>query len=348
VLAGICRIVELVRASRLMALMMRLQDRGHATAAQLASELEVSVRTIYRDVAALQAAGVPLWTDTGPGGGIRLLEGWRTRLDGLTGDEAGALFMSGARDAAAELGLGAVLAAAEAKVLTTLPPELRSRAGRMRERFHLDAPGWFHRRESTEHLGAVADAVWTSRRVELTYRRSPTAEPVARRLDPLGLVAKSGTWYLVARVAVADEPVRTYRVGRVTSVEVLDETFERPAGFDLARYWAESAADFDRSLLRYRCRLRLSPSAARWLGGQVGETAAAAALAGAGEPDADGWRVVDLDAESEVVAASQLVGLGAGVEVLEPEGLRRALHELGAAIAARNAPRPGGRARRAG
>src|SRR4051812_19113042 len=130
-----------VRASRLVALLLRLQQLGRATAPDLAEELEVSVRTIYRDVAALQAAGVPIWTETGPGGGIRLLAGWRTRLDGLTADEAGALLLGGAPDAAAELGLGTVLVAAQTKVLTTLPPELRNRATKVRQRFHLDAPG---------------------------------------------------------------------------------------------------------------------------------------------------------------------------------------------------------------
>jgi predicted DNA-binding transcriptional regulator YafY len=313
--------------------MLVLQARGRATASELAEELEVSVRTVYRDVASLQAAGVPLWTEPGRNGGIRLVEGWRTRLDGLTGDEAGALFLSGAPGVAGELGLGAILAAAETKVMTTLPPELRSRAARVRERFHLDAPGWFHRPEAQPHLATVADAVWSSRRLDIRYRSG--SRSFGRTLDPLGLVVKAGTWYLVAR---SGESIRTWRVSRIEHVERRDETFPRPEGFDLAQWWAASSAEFDRSLLRYRCRLRLSPRALRLLPHLVGVTGGQRAVDGAGEPDDDGWRVVELDAESEVVAASQLVGLGAGVEVLDPPSLRAALHDLGTEIAARNAP----------
>jgi predicted DNA-binding transcriptional regulator YafY len=322
-----------VRASRLLAFLLLLQARGRATANELAAELEVSVRTVYRDVASLQAAGVPLWTEPGRNGGIRLVEGWRTRLDGLTGDEAGALFLSGVPGVADELGLGAMLAVAETKVMTTLPPELRSRAARVRERFHLDAPGWFHRPEAQPHLATVADAVWSSRRLDVRYRSGSGS--FARTLDPLGLVVKAGTWYLVAR---AGDSIRTWRVSRIEHAERRDETFERPAAFDLAAWWSTSSAEFDRSLLQYRCRLRLSPTALRMLPQLVGVTGGRRAVDGAGEPDADGWREVDLDAESEAVAASQLVGLGAGVEVLDPPGLRAALHDLGAAIAARNAP----------
>ena len=161
-----------MRASRLVALLVWLQQRGGtATAAELAAELEVSVRTVYRDVAALGVAGVPVWTETGPGGGIRLLEGWRTRLDGLTGDEASALFMGAGASAAAELGLGTVLASAQTKLLATLPADLRRQAERVRSRFLLDAPDWFHREESVPHLAAIARANRTDRVLQLDYRR---------------------------------------------------------------------------------------------------------------------------------------------------------------------------------
>jgi predicted DNA-binding transcriptional regulator YafY len=320
-----------VRAGRLVALLLELQHRGGATAPELADVLEVSVRTIYRDVASLQAAGVPLWTEPGPQGGIRLVEGWRTDLDGLTGDEAMALALAGAPGAAGALGLGAVLVAAETKVRAALPPELRTRSERVRERFLLDAPGWFHRPEGTEALGVLAEAVWAARRVRIRYGR--TGHEVQRTVDPLGLVLKGGTWYAVARHR---GQLRTYRVGRIGSVEVLDEVFERPAGFDLARHWAASQAEFEASLLRYRSRLRLSPSALRLLPHLVEPAAGQAALDGAGPADAAGWREVELRSESEDVALDQLVGLGAGIEVLAPVSLRRRMAEVGLQMAARN------------
>src|SRR3954462_10106133 len=164
-----------MRASRLVALLLLLQQRREATADALAAELEGSVRTVYRDVVALQGAGVPLWTETGPKGGIRLLDGWSGRLDGIAPDESGALFLAGT--------------VAQASVLSTLPRELTARAGRIRERFHVDAPDWFSRDEPVPHLDAVADGVWTGRRLDLRYGDAE------RRVDPLGLVLKAGRWY---------------------------------------------------------------------------------------------------------------------------------------------------------
>ncbi len=313
-----------------MALLLRLQV-GPTTAADLSEALEVSVRTIYRDVAALQAAGVPLWTETGRHGGIRLIEGWRTRLDGLTGDEAGALFFAGAPMVADELGLGALLLTAETKVMTTLPPELRARADRVRSRFHLDAPGWFHRDEPNEHLGTVAEAVWAGRRLDVHYQRGTSV--VARRLHPLGLVLKGGTWYLAASHR---RHVRTWRVSRIVGATIRPDEVDRPDGFDLATWWAQSAAEFDRSVLHYRCRLRLSPWALRALPGVTNPGPGTAAVEGAGEADAEGWRTVELDGESEEVVSAQLCGIAGGLEVLEPPSLRQAIAAIGRDLVARN------------
>jgi biotin operon repressor len=188
-----------MRASRLLSLLLLLQTCGRMTAQQLAGELGVSVRTVYRDVEALGAAGVPLYGDAGHAGGYQLLGGYRTRLTGLTAAEAEALFLSGLPGPAAELGLGSVLAAATLKLRASLPASLRENADRLTERFYLDAPGWYRRPEDVPHLPAVASAVWDRQVIQVTYRRWKEPAEVARRLEPHGLVLKGGIWYVVAR-----------------------------------------------------------------------------------------------------------------------------------------------------
>ncbi|MGX6602289.1 helix-turn-helix transcriptional regulator [Micromonosporaceae bacterium Da 78-11] len=225
-----------MRAGRLVSLLLLLQTRGRMTAQELADELEVSVRTVYRDVESLGSAGVPIYADRGPAGGYQLLAGYRTRLTGLTSDEAGTLFLAGVPGPAAELGLGSVLAAAELKLRASLPGELADRADRVRDRFHLDAPGWFRSDEPTPHLSTVADAVWNARRLEIRYRRWKVPREVTRMLDPLGVVLKAGRWYLVAA-----GPRRTtaYRVANILEAEALDEPAVRPPDFHLADYWRD-------------------------------------------------------------------------------------------------------------
>jgi predicted DNA-binding transcriptional regulator YafY len=269
---------------------------------------------------------------------VRLVEGWRTDLDGLTADEASSLFLSGAPGAAADLGLGTVLVAAQTKVLSTLPPELRARADRVRERFLLDAPDWFHRAPQGEHLATVADAVWSERRLDVTYRRGE--RQVRRRLDPLGLVCKAGAWYLVAGTASGD--IRTYRVDRIATASIRDDRTVRPEGFDLGAFWEASAAEFNRSMLHDRVRLRLGPRAFGSLRFVVDEQAALDAVANASDPDAEGWRSVEVAVESVAVAAHQLVALGGEVEVLRPPELRALMAQVGRAIVARHTGRGAG------
>lgn len=248
-----------MRASRLLSLLLLLQARGRMTARELSDELEVSLRTIYRDVESLSAAGVPVYADRGPTGGYQLLDGYRTRLTGMTGDEADTLFLAGMPGPAAELGLGAMLAAAELKLLAALPPELGGRAARVRQRFHLDAPGWFRQDEPTPHLAALADAVWNDRLVEVRYRRWKQPREVTRTLAPLGVVLKAGRWYLVAR---AGEETRTYRVGEVLEVTTLDGRFARPDDFDLAGFWQVWTRRYEESVYgtRPRCGSPPTPS----------------------------------------------------------------------------------------
>ncbi|GAA3819071.1 YafY family protein [Sphaerisporangium flaviroseum] len=309
-----------MRASRLLSLLLLLQTRGRMTAAELSEELEVSVRTVYRDVEALSSAGVPVYADRGPAGGYQLLDGYRTRLNGLTAEEASSLFLAGLPGPAAELGLADVAAAAELKLLAALPPEPRSQASRMRERFLLDVPGWYRDADDVPHLGQVADAVWEGRRLRMVYRRWGPTE-VEREVRPYGLVLKGGSWYMVA--APDDATARTYRVSRIVSVEVLPERFARPEGFDLADFWHTYSADFRDRMYTAEATIRLAPGAEGLLRYTAGARPVDTALAAAGPPGEDGWTELRLPVESVRHACWLLLRMGSDLEVLGPPELRR-------------------------
>jgi predicted DNA-binding transcriptional regulator YafY len=323
-----------MRASRLVQLLLLLQTNGKMTAARLASELEVSVRTIYRDVEALSGAGVPIYAEAGPGGGVRLVDGYRTRLTGLTAEEAEALALSGLPGAASELGLGTVLAAAQLKVDAALPPELRSRAVRMRERFHLDAPGWFAREELVPHLAVLSRAVWEERRLENRYRKRD--EEVRRVLDPLGLVLKAGVWYLVA-LSGRTRSLRTFRVSRVVSVKEVDGDVQRPDDFDLAAHWTEAGEAFFETMARIDVRVRMRAESVWALRHVLDPAAAQSARDQAGEPDEDGWVEITIGVEFLDQAVHELLRFGGDLEVLEPVELRERMAAAATAMSARYA-----------
>lgn len=307
-----------MRASRLLSLLLLLQTRGRMTAQQLAGELGVSVRTVYRDVEALGAAGVPLYGDAGHAGGYQLLGGYRTRLTGLTAAEAEALFLSGLPGPAAELGLGSVLAAATLKLRASLPASLRENADRLTERFYLDAPGWYRRPEDVPHLPAVASAVWDRQVIQVTYRRWKEPAEVARRLEPHGLVLKGGIWYVVAR---CDGAMRTYRVDQIVAATPCGCGFTAEPGFELVGYWQSYLAEFHRQLYTGHAVIRLSADGVRRMR-QLLSTAAVTAVQTAGTADADGWVQARVPIESAAHALADFLRLGADLEILEPAELR--------------------------
>ena len=313
-----------MRASRLVSILLLLQSRGRMTAAQLAAELEVSVRTVYRDMESLHEAGIPLYADAGHRGGYQLLDGYRTRLTGLNAAEAQALFLSGLPGPAAELGLGPVLAAAQLKLLAALPPGLGEQAERVQARFHLDAPGWFGEVDEVPLLPAVANAVWRSRVLQVRYRRWKVPTDVDRRLEPYGLVLKAGRWYLVAGPGP-----RTYRVDQMLQLRITDEEFAVPEGFELARYWQGYLAEFRAFLHRADAVVRLAPAAVARL-----SSPAARALAETGIAEADGWIRAVVPMESVEQSCREFLGFGADIEVLEPAGLRERVAEAVRALAA--------------
>jgi predicted DNA-binding transcriptional regulator YafY len=312
-----------VRADRLLSLALLLQARGEATARALAAELGVSVRTVYRDLAALSAAGVPVVTEAGPGGGCRLMEGYRFPLRGLRPNEAEALLILGVPAVLGELGLAGALTAAHRQIRVTAGLT----AGAL---VHLDMPRWFGGQEEVPCLRDLARALRHGRKLAIRYP-PPDREP--RVVGPLGLVNKAGTWYLVALAPGAGD-VRVFRAGRVSAARVLAEPVERPAGFELAAFWARWSAEFEASRPRIAVRLAASPGALAAFGEVFG--AAAAPALEAAEPEAaepevagpagrDGWRVVTLSFEHERAAVHRLAGFGDQVEVLDPPAVRAAL-----------------------
>jgi predicted DNA-binding transcriptional regulator YafY len=312
-----------MRASRLLNILLLLQTHGRLSAERLAEKTEASVRTIHRDIEELSAAGVPVRAARGAAGGFELLEGWRTRLTGLTPAEAQAMFMAGAPGPAAQLGLGAAAASAQLKMLAALPPEWQADARRVGARFHLDPVGWYRREEQLDYLPAVADAVWNERRLRIRYESWKAV--VDRRVEPLGLVLKAGSWYLVA--TSGNKEARTYRLSNILALQALETSFKRPRGFDLARYWGESIARFEAGLYRASATVRASKlglSRLRSLSAAVSEAIDRAP----GKRDRKGWSRVTIPIESVEHAASEILRAGAECEVLEPRELRLRITEV--------------------
>jgi predicted DNA-binding transcriptional regulator YafY len=325
-----------VRASRLVSILLLLQSRGKLTAQQLADTLEVSVRTVYRDIESLSEAGVPVYGDAGPDGGYRLLGGYRTRLNGLTAAEAEALSLAGMPRAAGELGLGTVLASAQLKLQAALPAELRDRTAAISERFLLDAPGWYHDGDTSPHLAAVAGAVWNQHRILVRYRRWRAPTDVTRTLEPHGIVLKAGKWYLVARNA-AGEPggaMRTYRINHILRLADTGERFTRADGFELAAFWASSVAGFRSGLWQGEATIRLSPHGRDRMTEMMSQAVISAAGRTASAPDRDGWITAVVPIESLIHEHQDFLRLGADVEVLAPAELRERLAETARSLAA--------------
>lgn len=324
-----------MRASRVFSILTTLQARGQVTAPELAAACEVSVRTIYRDIDALAASGVPVYADRGAEGGYRLLDGYRVRLNGLSQGEAEALFMAGLPGPAAALGLDVAMVGAQTKLMAALPEHLRPNARGMQQRFHLDAPGWFGATEEPKHLRAIAGAVLRENLIEIRYQ-SWKAER-RRRVAPLGLVLKGGSWYLAGGI---DGSVRSYRVARVLDCIVLEDAFARPDGFDLAAYWRASTERLETELHPNQATVRMSSFGLK-LFDVVAHPYVKARMQLAETADADGWRIATMPVGKTLWhAATELLRLGAEVEVLAPRELREKMAEMTTAMAARYATAP--------
>jgi predicted DNA-binding transcriptional regulator YafY len=315
-----------MRADRLFSIVLLLQSYRQLTARDLARRLEVSERTIHRDMEALSGAGIPVVAERGTGGGWSLLGEYRTSLTGLNEAELQSLFVTKPTRLLADLNLDKAAEGALLKLLAALPSAYRRGVEHARQRIHVDVTGWTNADEATPLLHVLQEAVWQERRVRITYGRGVCGTTV-RVVDPLGLVAKGSVWYLVAGV---DKDVRSYRVSGVQAAELLDEPCQRPPAFDLAAFWAESQAKFRAQLGQYRVVARVRREVVlrlRYAGrfARVEET---------GEPDADGWVRVVLRFDVEEMACEYALGFGTQLEVLEPAALRAKVLEAAQGVVA--------------
>jgi predicted DNA-binding transcriptional regulator YafY len=317
-----------MRASRLLSILILLQLRQRLTAADLAAEFEVSMRTVYRDIDALSAAGIPVYGDRGPGGGFQLLDGYRTRLTGLDPQEAQAMLLVGLPEQAAALGLGGPAKRARGKLLAALPQSGSAEADRIARAFHIDTLDWYRAARPAPLLTAAARAVIDRRRIAIRYTSWRGTRDWT--LDPLGIVLKAGDHYLVA---ARGDRVLTFTVADMQVLTLLDEEAARPADFDLAAWWSTSTRDFEARLRPGTARLRASPlglDRLRLLGAWAAE-----AVAQAGAPDADGWRSLSLPIEGVDAAAPMLLGIGPELDIEGPPDLRASIATLARAVAAR-------------
>ncbi|HEX5323102.1 MAG TPA: YafY family protein [Capsulimonadaceae bacterium] len=313
-----------MRADRLLSILLLLQSGRRQTARALAERLEVSERTILRDMEALCAAGVPVVAERGAGGGWRMPAGYRTDLTGLNSAEIQTLFFAKSSRLLGDLGLDKAADAAVIKLLAALPSIARQGVDFTRERLHIDGAGWYQSSEAFPLLSLVQQAIWQEKKLAMVYRRGDDTTS-QRQVNPLGLVAKGSVWYLVAS---HEEGLRSYRVSRIVEAAITNEPSVRPDGFDLATYWEQSVAQFKASVPRYPATLRVSP--------EMGQRIHRSRLPVVCEqpPAEDGWTEMTVLFEVEHEACEYLMRAGAHVMVLEPPELRERVRATAAAIIA--------------
>jgi predicted DNA-binding transcriptional regulator YafY len=306
-----------------------LQARGQMTARELAQELEVSERTVYRDIDALSIAGVPVYGVPGTYGGYALVDSYRTNLTGLTKGEVRALFMLSIPAPLGDLGVDQELRVALLKLSAALPDARRRDRERVRQRFHLDSTWWRQGEEQVPHLRTVHQAVWQDRQLYVVYR-PPFATEMERLVAPYALVAKAGVWYLVC---ARNDALHVHRVSQLLDVRLSAESFRRPVSFDVAAFWEEWCAEYEMFLSDFTATVRVAPGFVPELPRYFGSSIHAK-VAGAGPPDAEGWITLELCFESFEAARDRILGFGRGVEVLKPHPLRRSVLDYAQQIVA--------------
>ena len=308
-----------MRADRLISILILLQTRGKLTARDLASQLEVSERTIYRDMDALSAAGIPVYCERGPGGGCALLESYRTNLTGLTRDEVRALFMLSIPAPLQQLGVDQDLRAALRKLTASLPEIMRPEGSRSRARIHLDSTAWVQADQSALHLGTIQKALWTDQYLDLTYHLAFGAQ-TTHRVAPYGLVAKENQWHLVF---ARQDSLLVKKVSDVMDARLSGKTFSMPADFNLVEFWSEWTLQRESNRPQFLVQVRISPLLLEALlffkNPILPEDFIKPRL------DDKGWYPLTISFDNFEQARKRLLNFGGGVEILAPTALRESV-----------------------
>jgi len=329
-----------MKSDRLLSALLLLQAHGRLTGRELAERLEVSERTVHRDMESLSAAGVPISALRGAQGGWQLEPGWRTQVPGLDAAELNALLMAQPR-ALGDPRLAAAAERAFEKLMAAFSAPMRARAAAIRERLYIDATGWHPSNENLSLLADVQEAVARDCKISFDYTRAD-GQSGPRTVDPLGLVAKGASWYLVAR---APAGLRTYRVSRMRNLTPLTLPCERPPNFDLAAYWKHSTAQLEQQRRQYETILMFDPrsahSALEWFAVTPIEEGSDSDEQNSSDsqkfPAKEGWKKFLVRFDNEDQAAFIALGYGTRIQVISPPELKRRVAAETQALAAREA-----------
>jgi predicted DNA-binding transcriptional regulator YafY len=316
-----------VRADRLISILLLLQTNGQMTARELAEKLEVSERTIYRDMEALSSSGIPIFAEQGRNGGWTLLEGYETKLTGLKKSEILSLLISPSIPLLNDLGLSESSIEARKKLIASLPVPYRDNVHDGWNRIHIDTSTWHQQQDKIASFEILKAVIWKEHKLKLTYQKHEGTYSCTV-VKPLGLVAKGSRWYFVA--AKENDEIRSYRASRIQTVEVLEETFQRPKTFDLAQYWTDSTNQFIKNLPTYNVQVAVHPSALP----RVTFTDRFVQVVEYGNTDQAGWILVKLSFNTEEEAKAYILGYANQMRVIKPKKLSDQIYAMAKATVA--------------
>ncbi|GAE31394.1 helix-turn-helix transcriptional regulator [Halalkalibacter hemicellulosilyticus] len=314
-----------MRGDRLIKILLMLQSQGQLTANELAERLEVSERTIYRDMDALSGAGIPVVAERGKNGGWSLLEGYQTNLTGLKEAEIHALLVSPSIQLLDDLGLTGTSEDARIKLIAALPDKYREHAKEVWNRIYIDTSSWRNEKEKLKSFETLKQSIWQNHKLNMIYQRAD-GQTIERIVQPLGLVAKGNRWYFIA--AKENGEIRNYRASRIQHAAPINETFERPKSFDIAQYWKSSTEAFVKELPTYEVRVRVTLD----IVGRLSYSSHFVRVIEMSEDDKEGWVLVRLSFDTQEEAIRYILGFSNQMFVIEPTYLRNKICELAESV----------------